>query len=84
MVSTNTNTSDSRSDEDTREVSLPAHILDRVDGRLPRTNFESSDEYIAYVLEEVLARVEDESGDEYESVDEREVESRLKSLGYME
>jgi hypothetical protein len=80
----NTNTSDSLSDSDTRDVSLPAHVLDRVDDRLPRTNFDTSDEYVTYVLEEVLARVEDASDDEYESVDEREVENRLKSLGYME
>ncbi|QIB73941.1 hypothetical protein G3I44_06325 [Halogeometricum borinquense] len=80
----NTNTSDSLSESDTREVSLPVHILDRIEGRLPRSNFDTSDEYVAYVLEEVLSRVEDASDDEYESVDEREVESRLKSLGYME
>lgn len=84
MVSTNTNTTDARSEGETRSVSLPDHVLDRVDDRLPRTNFDTADEYVAYVLQEVLARVEDAGDDEYESVDEREVENRLKSLGYME
>ncbi|WP_245758394.1 hypothetical protein [Halogeometricum limi] len=72
------------SETDAGQISLPEHILERVDARVPRTNFETRDEYVAYVLEEVLARVEDAGDDEYESVDEREVQSRLKSLGYLE
>lgn len=63
---------------------MPTHLRDRVETRLQRTEFETIDEYVTYVLEEVLAHVEDASDDNYESVDEREVESRLKSLGYID
>lgn len=71
-------------DERTREIELPTRIVSRVEDRLPRTEWDSPEQYVAYVLEEVLYRVEQETDDEdYESVDEDEVKDRLKSLGYL-
>lgn len=71
--------------EDVRTVSLPEHLVTQVEGRLARTDFDSPEEYIAYVLEEVLVRVDDATEDaNYESVDEDEVKSRLESLGYID
>jgi Arc/MetJ-type ribon-helix-helix transcriptional regulator len=70
--------------EETQTVELPERIVSRVEDRLPRTEFESSAEYITYVMEEVLYRVEQETdGDDFEAVDEDEVKDRLKSLGYL-
>ena len=69
---------------ETRDVALPAAVVERLEARLPRTEFETVDEYAAFVLREVLARVEDDGGTDYDEVDEREVESRLESLGYLE
>lgn len=70
--------------EEKTTVDLPTHIVDRVEKRLPRTEFESSDDYITYVLEEVLYRVEETTDDDdYEGVDETEVKQRLESLGYL-
>lgn len=70
--------------EETVEVELPERIVSRVDDRLPRTEFRDSGEYITFVLEEVLYRVEEETkDDDFEPVDEQEVEQRLKSLGYL-
>ena len=70
--------------EESRTVELPDHLVERVEERLPRTEWESPEAYIAYVLEEVLYRVEQETDDDdYEAVDEAEVEDRLKSLGYL-
>lgn len=66
----------------TETVSLPTRVVDRVEQRLPRTEFESTTEYITYVMEEVLYQVEQETDDEID-VDEAEVEDRLKSLGYL-
>ena len=80
----NPKTGDRPTGRDVGEVTLPTNLLDRVDERLPRTNFDTRDQYIAYVLAETLARVEDASDDEHGSVDEREVESRLRSLGYLQ
>ena len=69
--------------EETTTVELPTRIVERVEKRLPRTEFESSAEYMTYVLEEVLYRVEESTDDEYEGVDEAQVKERLESLGYL-
>jgi Arc/MetJ-type ribon-helix-helix transcriptional regulator len=71
-------------DEETRSVELPERIVERVEDRLPRTEWDTPEEYITYVMEEVLYRVEQETeDDDFEAVDEDEVKDRLKSLGYL-
>jgi len=71
--------------ESTRTVELPDRIVSRVEDRLPRTEWDDPEAYITYVLEEVLYRVEQETeDDDFEAVDEAEVEDRLKSLGYLD
>lgn len=70
--------------EETRSVELPERIVSRVEDRLPRTEWDTPEEYITYVMEEVLYRVEQETeDDDFEPVDEEEVKDRLKSLGYL-
>ena len=72
------------SQEETRTVELPRRIVDRTEARLPRTEWDEPEEYITYVMEEVLYRVEKETADDdFEPVDKEEVKSRLKSLGYL-
>ena len=72
------------SHEETRTVELPRRIVDRIEARLPRTEWDEPEEYITYVMEEVLYRVEKETADDdFEPVDEQEVKSRLESLGYL-
>jgi hypothetical protein len=70
--------------EETQSVELPDRIVSRVEDRLPRTEFDTPAEYMTYVMEEVLYRVEkDTEDDDFEPVDEEEVKDRLKSLGYL-
>ncbi len=70
--------------EERQTVDLPERIVERVEQRLPRTEFDTSGEYITYVMEEVLYHVEQETeDDDFEPVDEDEVKDRLKSLGYL-
>jgi hypothetical protein len=70
--------------DQTQAVNLPADVVEQVESRLPRTEFDSPGEYIAFVMEEVLYRVETEAGDEgFEAVDEAQVQDRLESLGYL-
>jgi hypothetical protein len=72
------------SHEETRTVELPGRIVDRIEERLPRTEWDEPEEYISYVMEEVLYRVEKETtDDDFEPVDEEELKSRLESLGYL-
>ena len=68
----------------TTTVELPAPLVSRVDARLDRTNYDSAGEYVAFVLEETLARVEAETDDETVDVDQSEVQDRLESLGYLD
>lgn len=70
--------------EQTRPLALPEDVLDRIDRRLPHTEFDTAEEYVTYVLEELLANVEDADGEEFDSADEAEVRDRLESLGYLD
>lgn len=71
-------------DEDTQGVELPRRVVERVEARVPLTEFDSVDEYVTFVVEEVLYAVEEASDEDAEPVDEAEVRSRLESLGYLE
>jgi len=68
-----------------RALELPDELLLRVESRVEHTDFDSVEEYVTYVLEDVLHHVEqrNEVPDE-ESVDEEEVKDRLESLGYLD
>ena len=71
--------------EETTPVDLPDRIVERVEARLPRREFDTTAEYVTFVMEEVLYRVEKETeDDDFEPVDEEEVKDRLKSLGYLD
>lgn len=67
-----------------RNVVLPKRLLERVERRLPRTDMETPDEYVALVLEETLARVEAETDDELPAACEEDIRTRLESLGYVD
>ncbi|WP_276997849.1 hypothetical protein [Haloquadratum walsbyi] len=73
------------SDTDTTTyVELPTDVVTRVEDRLSRTEWETPDEYITYVVKEVLSQVETELGSaDNDDVTEEEVRSRLKDLGYL-
>jgi len=73
-----------RMQEETEPVELPTRIVQRVEDRLPRTEWDDPAEYVTFVLEEVLYRVEEETADDdFEEIDQDEVRDRLKSLGYL-
>ena len=71
--------------EEDVSVELPERIVSQVEDRLPRTEWDDPAEYITFVMEEVLYRVEEETeDDDFEAVDEDEVKDRLESLGYLD
>lgn len=72
------------SDADTVDLALPERVVSRVEARLPRTDFDTPEEYVAYAMEEVLARVEADTEGDHTGVDENEVRDRLQSLGYLD
>jgi Arc/MetJ-type ribon-helix-helix transcriptional regulator len=75
--------------EDAVQVSIPASLADRVRRRLPKSEFKSVDEYVAFVVEQVLTEVEgNEAAKEapkeaFSKEDQASVEQRLRDLGYM-
>lgn len=66
-------------------IDLSDGLLSRIENRTTHTEFEDASAYVSYILEEVLHEVEENanlrSADE---VDQNQVESRLKSLGYLD
>ncbi|WP_435074272.1 hypothetical protein [Halorubrum sp. HHNYT27] len=65
-----------------RDVAIDDHLYERVERRVARTNFESVDEYVTFVLEEVVAG--DDADEAYEDVDDEDIQARLRSLGYLD
>lgn len=71
-------------EEPTHAVNIPDRIASRIEDRLPRSEFDSHDEYVTFILEEVLFQVESQTEDgAYDSTHEEEVTERLQSLGYL-
>lgn len=70
-------------DQSTEEIVLPSELVSQVRLRIDDTQFESPDEYIAFIVEEVLHYAGEPISDE-QSIDEDMVKDRLKSLGYIE
>lgn len=65
-----------------RTVEVEDHLYERVEQRITGMDFDSVDEYVQFVLEEVVA-VDAEEGS-YEDVDDEDVQARLRSLGYLD
>jgi hypothetical protein len=71
-------------EKESKAVNLPAELYNRVKERAEATGFGSVEEYVAFVLAEVL---EEDDGGEKPAIDdgqEEEVKKRLKALGYLD
>lgn len=64
-------------------ISVPDRFYDELRNRLNITNFESEEEYVEYIIETYLIESSDPETDQSKTVDEKEVEERLESLGYL-
>lgn len=66
-------------------VKIPKELINKIDARVKETGFESVDEYVTFVLEEVIKEVEeDEPEDVFSEEDEKKVKERLRALGYLD
>ena len=71
--------------EGKREIQIPAEIFEQIQQRVTGTEFSSVEEYVTFVLEEVLKdEDEDESETPFTAEDEEEVKKRLRALGYLD
>ena len=68
-----------------KEIKIPKEIYEKIEERIKDTDFNSVSEYVAYVLKEVLASLEEEETEEVFSEEEEEkVKERLRALGYLD
>ena len=67
--------------EQKKAVFLPDGLYEKIEERVNNTEFNSVDEYVIFVMEEVL---KDEDEPALSEEDEEEVKKRLKALGYLE
>ena len=66
-----------------KAVSLPGGLYSKIEERVKATEFRSVEEYIIFVLEEVL-KDEGEEEKAFSKEDAEEVKKRLKALGYLD
>lgn len=64
-----------------KTVFLPTELYSKVEERVMATDFGSVDEYVQFVLEEVVKEEEEERA--FSEEEEKEVKKRLKDLGYL-
>lgn len=75
--------------DDTWHVHLPNRVGLKIAGRVQKTDFDSVDEYVAFVMESVLRELDEQDDDadnhvEYSDGEKsEELHDRLESLGYL-
>lgn len=72
----------------TTVVKIPSGLASRISARLPKSDFQSVDDYVSYVVEQVLNELEKGSTQQkadtvFSKEDQENVEQRLRDLGYM-
>ena len=69
-------------EKEKKAVFLPGELYGKIEERVKAANFGSVDEYVEFVLEEVVR----EEGEEraLSEEEEKEVKKRLKALGYLD
>jgi Arc/MetJ-type ribon-helix-helix transcriptional regulator len=68
-------------EEKKQAIFLTTELYNKIKEQVKVSEFSSVEEYVAFVLEEVL-REDDE--EEEETFDEEEIKQKLRSLGYLE
>jgi Arc/MetJ-type ribon-helix-helix transcriptional regulator len=73
-----------KSEQESKAVLLSAGLYGRLEERVKDTGFGSVDEYVTFILEEVLKDEGEEEESALSKEDEEEVKKRLKALGYLD
>lgn len=70
-----------------KTINLPASLHARIEKRLPKTGFTSVDDYVSFLVRELLTTIEKDEAEQakdFSPDEEREVEDRLRNLGYID
>ncbi len=65
-------------------VKIPKDIIEKIKERIQETEFKSVEEYITFVLQEVIKDEDDEPEEVFSEEDEKKVKERLRALGYLD
>lgn len=67
------------------DIRLPDELVSRVNRRIVGTEFDDSDEWVAFVVREMLVQLEEEDEKQPpEQESSEDIEARLRSLGYLD
>ena len=67
-----------------KNVSISGRLYRLIEDRVADSEFTSVDEYVDFVLEEVMDEVKQEENQLSSEDEDREVKKRLKDLGYLD
>jgi Arc/MetJ-type ribon-helix-helix transcriptional regulator len=73
-----------KKEQEGKAMFLPAEIYNRLEERVKSSGFGSVDEYVIFILEEVLKEDGEQEQRAYSEEEEAEVKKRLKALGYLD
>ncbi len=68
---------------DAATITIPNHLLRRIEERIRGTGFASVSDYATYILSQSLGQEERAKSEDSSSEDEERVKARLKALGYI-
>ncbi len=66
------------------KVEIPDELYAKLEERVKETEFGSVDEYVRYILQEVLASLEEDEEEVFSEEEEEKVKERLRALGYLD
>ncbi|HLC96387.1 MAG TPA: CopG family transcriptional regulator [Candidatus Nanoarchaeia archaeon] len=64
-------------------MELPKELVKRIENRIKGTDFSTVQDYVTYVLTEVLDKL-DKKSSTFSASDEQKVKDRLSKLGYLD
>ncbi len=71
-------------EQESKAVYLSAELYGRIEERVRETGFGSVDEYVTFVLDEVLKEEGEQTEVAFSKEEEEEVKKRLRALGYLD
>ncbi len=71
-------------EHDRKAVHVAADLYDRIAERVSASGFGSVEEYVSFVLEEILKDEGEEERPTFSKEEEEEVKKRLRALGYLD
>jgi len=65
------------------KIKIPKETYNKLEKRIKESEFKSVNEYVTYILDQVLEKLENKQ-DVFSKEDEEKVQERLRSLGYLD